>query len=313
MSHHHFTAIERGKIEELLEIGYSTRKIASRIGCHHSSIARELKRCSSLDRYKAEEAQHDYQKKRLNSRPHGKWNEDLCAVVTEKLKATWSPEQISHTVTLNQLSFKTIYNWLYAGHLGGLTAGILRRKGKKRTCKNLAFYARGVSIRKRPKEVYRREIFGHWELDTVVSGKGKSSCLATFAERKTRFYTTVPMPDRTAGSMESAIKHLHALLPEGTFTTATTDRGGEFACYDAIQRDLALTLYFAAPYCPHQRGTNEYSNGLLREFYPKGTDFAKVSQLEIASRLFLINNRPRKCLHWISPLQAFLHELSLLT
>lgn len=313
MSHHHFTPIERGKIEELREIGYSTRKIASRLGCHHSSIARELKRLTSLDGYKAEKAQQDYRRKRRRSKPDGKWNEELCALVAEKLKATWSPEQISHTVTSGLLSFKTIYNWLYAGRLNGLTPEILRRKGKKRTCRNLTFYARGTSIRKRPKEVYSRETFGHWELDTVVSGKGKSGCLATFAERKTRFYTTVPMPDRTAGSMEAAIKHLHALLPEGTFKTATTDRGGEFACYDAIKRDLKLTLYFADPYCPHQRGTNEYSNGLLREFYPKGTDFAKISLSEITNHLFLINNRPRKCLHWISPLQAFLHELSHLT
>ena len=77
------------------------------------------------------------------------------------------------------------------------------------------------------------------------------------------------MPDRTADSMESAIKLLHGMFPNGTFKTATTDRGGEFACFDAIKKDLGLTLYFADPYCPHQRGSNEYSNGLLREFYPK--------------------------------------------
>jgi IS30 family transposase len=296
MSHHHFTPIERGKIEELVEIGYSTRQIALRIGRHHSSIARELKRFPAGKGYKAQDAQQDYQNKRQNSKPHGKWNEKLSKVVSEKLKATWSPEQISHTATLGQLSFKTIYTWLYTGRLKGLTAEVLRRKGKRRSCRNLAFYARGTSIRKRPKEVYSRETFGHWELDTVVSGKGKSGCLATFAERKTRFYTAVPMPDRTSGSMESAIKYLHTLLPSGTFKTATTDRGGEFACYDAILKDLKLTLYFADPYCPHQRGTNEYSNGLLREFYPKGTDFNMVDPTDIVCSLYLINNRPRKCL-----------------
>jgi len=313
MSHHHFTPFERGKIEELFEIGYSTRKIASRLGRHHSSIARELKRFSNPNVYKAEEAQHDYQKKRQNSKPQGKWNEELCAVVAEKLKSTWSPEQISHTATLGQLSFKTIYNWLYAGRLNGLTAEVLRRKGKKRTCKNLAFYARGTPIRKRPKEVYTRKTFGHWELDTVVSAKGIGGCFATFAERKTRFYSAVSMPDRTASSMEEAIKYLHSLWPKGTFKTATTDRGGEFACYDTIQKDLGLTLYFADPYCPHQRGTNEYSNGLLREFFPKRTDLSAVNQDTIANSLFLINSRPRKCLNWFSPIQLFLHELSLLT
>ena len=85
----------------------------------------------------------------------------------------------------------------------------------------------------------------------MVSSRGISGCFATFAERKIRFYAAVPMPDRTADSMESAIKHLYNQFPNGAFETATSDRGGEFACYDAIQKDLGLTIYFADPYCPH--------------------------------------------------------------
>jgi len=310
MSHHHFTSIERGKIEGFYKAGYTTRKIADHLCCHHSSIARELKRSCESQGYEAEAAQQDYEKKRLSSKPRGKWCGELCAAVAEKLNETWSPEQISHTVTAGKLSFKTIYNWLYAGKLEDLTVAVLRRKGKKRTCINLAFYAHGTSIRKRPKEVYTRETFGHWELDTVVSPKGIRGCFATFIERKTRFYTAVPMPDRTASSMEASIKHLHRLLPKGTFKTATSDRGGEFACFDAIKKDLKFTLYFADPYCPHQRGSNEYGNGLLREFFPKGTILTDVSQQHLSRSLFLINNRPRKCLDWHSPLQLFIHELS---
>jgi len=161
MSHHHFTPFERGKLEELSKLGYSTRKIALILGRHHSSIARELKR-SGANSYKTEQAQQDYQRKRKSSKPQGKWSKELCELVAEKLKVTWSPEQISHTVTAGELSFKTIYNWLYAGRLNGLTAAALRRKGKKRSCRNLAHYARGTPIRKRPKEVYTRETFGHW-------------------------------------------------------------------------------------------------------------------------------------------------------
>lgn len=310
MSHHHFTTFERGKIEELKKLGYSSRKIASKLCCHHSSIARELKRFPDSCAYKAETAQSDYRIKRRNSKPHGKWSGELCAAVSEKLKATWSPEQISHTVTAGKLSFKTIYNWLYNGRLNGLTAVVLRRKGKKRCCNNLAHYARGTPIRKRPKEVYTRKTFGHWELDTVVSPRGVKGCFATFVERKTRFYTAVPIPDRTSDSMEAAIKLVHGLFPKGTFKTATTDRGGEFACYDAIQRDLSLTLYFADPYCSHQRGSNEYGNGLLREFFPKGTNLSNVSSHSLNRSLALINNRPRKCLNWSSPAHSFLHELS---
>ena len=121
------------------------------------------------------------------------------------------------------------------------------------------------------------------------------------------------MPNRTSDSMESAIKYLCQQLPKKAFLTATNDHGGEFACFEAIKRDLDITLYFADPFCPQQRGSNEYGNGLLREFYPKKTDLAKVEQRDLTNSLFLINSRPRKCLGWISPIQAFLRELSHLT
>lgn len=313
MSYQHITICERAKIEQLHKLGFSTRQIGSQINRHHSNVAREIKRLGEKAEYKAETAQSDYQGKRANSKPRGKCSKELIELVKEKLAATWSPEQIANTVTLGKLCFKTIYRWLYAGKIEGVTALVLRRKGKKRNCKNLALFSRGTSIRERPKEVYTRKTFGHWELDTVVSGRDKQGCLATFAERKTRLYTAIKMPDRTADSMESAIKALHNTLPEKAFLTGTTDRGGEFACFENIKNDIGLTLYFADPYCPHQRGSNEYGNGLLREFYPKKTDLGKITEQQLALSLFLINNRPRKCLNWISPAQAFLLDLSHLT
>lgn len=206
-----------------------------------------------------------------------------------------------------------IYNWLYKGEIKGVSLEVLRRKGRKRKCNNLAFFSRGTPIRKRPKEVYDRKTFGHWELDTVVSGKGKKGCFATFIERKTRLYTAIKIPNRTSDSMESAIKYLYRQLPKKAFLTATNDHGGEFACFDAIKKALGITLYFADPYCPHQRRSNEYGNGLLREFFPKKTDLAKIEQKDLTRSLFLFNSRPTKCLGWISPIQAFLYELSHLT
>jgi len=235
---------------------------------------------------------------------------ELGCLLKEKIEQTWSPEQISETVTKGMLCFKTIYRWVHDGKIDGVTAVRLRRKGKKRTCKNLVLYSKGTSIRKRPKEIYKRKTFGHWELDTVVSGKTKGACFATFIERKTRMYTAVKMPDRTKESMETAIKQVYNSLPSKTFITATTDRGGEFACFKNIETDLQVKLYFADPYCSHQRGSNEYGNGLLREFYPKGFNLGSVSDEELAQVLSLINNRPRKCLGWISPVQAFNVELS---
>ncbi len=282
-----------------------------RLDCHRSSISRELRRFKKPGEYNAETAQRDYEAQRRNSRPKGKWNHELAEILTDKLKATWSPEQISHTETAGKLSFKTIYNWLYTGRLTGVTKKALRRKGKKRTSPTAKHFSRGTPIKNRPKEVYGRKTFGHWELDTVVPRRGeKSTCFATFIERKTRLYTALLIPDRTALSMENAIKYLCSTLPKNAFLTATTDRGGEFACFDNIKTDLGLTLYFADPYCPHQRGSNEYGNGLLREFFPKSSNFDNASQDFLTHTLFLINSRPRKCLGWVSPIQAFLYELA---
>lgn len=189
MSHHHFTSIERGKIEELNNLGYSSRKIAIRLNVHRSSISRELNRFANPSEYDATTAQRDYETQRKNSRPNGKWNDELAAVITDKLEATWSPEQISHTVTKGKVSFKTMYNWIYAGRLKGVTEKALRRKGKKKTSQTAKHFARGTPIQKRPKEVYSRKTFGHWELDTVVPHRGEArACFATFIERKTRLY-----------------------------------------------------------------------------------------------------------------------------
>ena len=311
MSYQHISAVERGKIEELHKLGYSSRVIGQGIGRHHSSIARELRRLGSAHAYTAQACQRDYVVKRARSRARGKWSAQLCAIITEKLKATWSPEQIAHTLTAGVVSYKTLYTWLYAGKFHGITAYNLRRKGKRRTSRNLAFFSRGVPIRKRPKEVNGRKTFGHWELDTIVSARGESGeCLATFIERKTRFYLAVKMQDRTANSMESAIKQLYQSLPSQAFLSATNDRGGEFACFKSIKRDLGITMFFADPYSPHQRGSNEYANGLLREFFPKGTDFKTVDKELLDNALALINNRPRKCLNWSSPAQTFRLHLS---
>ena len=314
MSHHHFSICERAKIEELHKLGLSSRQIGKRIKRHHSNIARELKRLGEAEEYTAEVAQRDYKRKRKHSKPYGKINKELEEIITAKLLETWSPEQIAHTVTKGKVSFKTIYSWIYKGYLPCIAAQKLRRKGKKKISQTAKHFAHGTSIRKRPKEVYAREIFGHWELDTVVPCRGKeNACFATFIERKTRLYMAVLMPDKTSASMEKAIKHVYRALPKNAFLTATTDRDGEFACFKNIKRDLDLTLYFADPYCPHQRGSNEYGNGLLREFFPKGMSFSSLSQEIISSSLLLINSRPRKCLGWLSPITLFLHELSLLS
>ena len=314
MSYHHFTTFERGRIQELLSLGYSHRAIALKLHRHRSSIDREIRRNAINTDYDGERAQSAYDTRHKRSRPNGKRTDDLVSTITNKLLATWSPEQIANTVTLGIVSFKTIYNWLYSGVLPSVTVGNLRQKGKRRKAEKRGKFSMGTPISERPKDVKGRTTFGHWELDSMVSSRGESKgCFATFVERKSRLYTAFKTPDRTAASMQTAITTFYNMLPKGTFKTGTTDRGKEFACCTAIQEQLGLTLYFADAYSSWQRGSNENSNGLLREFYPKKTNLALVRQEELTHNLFLINSRPRKCLGWKSPIQVFLLELAHLT
>ena len=188
---------------------------------------------------------------------------------------------------------------------------VLRHKGKKRYAKGTrGSFQSGRSIHTRPAQVQDRQSFGHWELDTVVSSRNSKGCFGTFVERKTRMYMAVKMKDRTSKSMENAIKSVCNKLPSGAFQTVTVDRGVEFACYSSIEKQLKIPVYFSDPYSSWQRGSNENANGLLREFFPKKTDLAKVHSESLVHALYLISNRPRKCLGWQTSYEAFRDELS---
>lgn len=306
MSYTHFTIIERSKIEVYLELKYSIREIGRKLGRHPSSISRELKRNPG---YQAELAQENYKQMKTNCGAHIKLSPGLKSVLHEKLNHTWSPEQIVGRLFPDSLSFKTIYRWLYAGLLE-LPLAVLRQKGKRQQPKETrGRFNIGTPISKRPKDVRRRTIFGHWELDTVVSGRGEAKgCAATFVERQTRWYHAILMPDRSAASMEQAIRTLHAQHSPEVFQSFTTDRGKEFSCYPAIEAELGIPVYFADPYSAWQRGSNENSNGLFREFFPKRTNFDNVLPEEVEDALSLINNRPRKCLNWKTSNEAFMEK-----
>jgi transposase, IS30 family len=316
MSYSHLSITERSQLALLYRLGWSVRAIATELKRHHSTIARELNRGFRAGEYHAEDAQKAYENRREQSAPKGKWTIDRAHYITEKLAQTWSPEQVTGRMSVDfpeqKVSFKTVYRWLYQGLLVKGDPAVLRHKGKRRgPVETRGRFNVGKSIRQRPKEVRTRESFGHWELDTVVSSRGKSkACVATFAERKTRLYLAVKMSDRTATSMEKAFNSIADVLPKGTFQTATVDRGKEFACYERLESEHRVDVYFADPYSSWQRGTNENANGLLREFFPKGTDFAKVSEEELVYALNLINNRPRKCLGWKSAYESFMEALS---
>ncbi len=200
MSYHHLTITDRIKIETYLELGLKAYQIAHKLGVHKSTISRELKRCQ--DSYSANLAQDHYDQRAKQKGRKSCLTPELKEAIKKHLKASWSPEQICGRYQLEtkpMVAFKTIYNWLYSG-LIDLDVRVLRRKGKSRKPREKrGKFTIGTPISKRPKEVRSRETFGHWELDTVVSSRGNSKgCLATFIERKTRFYLAFKMPDRTA-------------------------------------------------------------------------------------------------------------------
>lgn len=247
MSYSHLSIIERGQLETLHGLGWSTRAIGQKLGRHHATIARELKRGQLDQHYEAGVAQEAYQQRRASCVPAGKFTPELARELQEKLEQTWSPEQIAERRrSENQtfVCFKTIYRWLYDGMLTVSETHVLRHKGKRRKpMETRGRFLVGTPIRQRPKEVRKRETFGHWELDTVVSSRGKSkACAATFIERKTRLYFAVKMPDRTAHSMEIAFGVAASQYPRGAFKTATTDRGKEFACYAELEHFHNVSL-----------------------------------------------------------------------
>ena len=309
MSYKHLTLNARNKIEVLSKEGYSSRRIAKILGFHHSTISRELKRCDN--KYEAVDAQKDKIEKSSSKGRKPKFDDNITKCISEKLNKKWSPEQIANTVCKDIVCFKTIYNWIYSGIID-FDISKLRRKGKSRKVKETrGRFNIGKSIIKRPKEVKKRNTFGHWELDTVVSSRGKSKgCLATFVERKTRFYIALPMVDRSKTSMLGAINKLIKTLPLEALKTFTSDRGKEFACYEDVEK-LGINFYFTDAYSAWQRGSNENSNGLLREYYPKKTDLSKISINELIKNLMELNTRPRKCLNYQTPFDQFMHELSL--
>ncbi len=311
MSYHHFTIEERCCLREFYNKGYSYRKIAELLGRNVSSISREIMRNKSFMNAKPAYYPHTAQKKYLLRRSycHRGMFQDQAKIdyIKEKLLLTWSPEQIANTpCELQMPSTRTIYRWIYEKYVD-VNLKVLRRKGKSRGKKETrGKFNLGKTIRKRDKSVYKRQEFGHWEADTVVSGRGKSkACFATLAERKTRYYIAVKMPNRNADTMAKAIISVLSELPSEAIKTITCDRGAEFANWQTIEKELDCSVYFADPYCAWQKGTNENLNGLLREFYPKGRNLSRVSTVTLKKNLALINARPKKVLNYNNPSDLF--------
>ncbi len=238
--------------------------------------------CGYRFKYFPHIAEKKYNERRKNCHRPIAISLELKNYTEERINLTWSPEQISNR-TVNDIdvpSFATIYRWIHKGLIvnGGMKK--LRRKGKfKRPQETRGRFNIGKTIRKCPKVVYSRTTYGHWEADTVESGRinhqRKSKYVfVTLAERKSRLYIAKLVPNKSSEVVTKAIIEMLSEFPDELVQTITCDRGKEFAGYKDVEEELNCDMYFADPYCAWQKGTNENSNELLREFYPKGMDLS---------------------------------------
>ena len=324
MPYNHLTENERYVISHLSVAEYSIREIARRINRHHTTVSRELKRngpeydCTvywyDWTHLKALKRRHKARHKRRRS------NQRLVKYVERKLIEDWSPEIIAEKLQIDypddnemRVSHETIYRWIYLdAKEGGTHYSHLRRRRKKRRKQKRygsgrRFIPGRVSITERPAIVNTRKRFGDWEGDTVEGKKG-SGCLATHVERRSRYLIASKLDDKKAESVTSLSIKAFLHVPKKSRQTLTLDNGKEFALFKELEINTGLTVYFADPYSAWQRGTNENTNGLLRQYFPKGIDFRAVTEKDLAVAVKKLNHRPRKCLGHQAPHEVFWHR-----
>ena len=318
MSYSHFTIEERTSIRHLLIAGVSIRQIAKVLKRSPSSVSREIKRnaadraCYDGFNYSICYANQLYKKRISKAHNIVQFPLEVIQIIEQRIKETWSPEQIAAYYKDDGFPcFKTIYKWINEGTIINGNKKLLRRKGRGGWYETRGKATKGKSIRKRDKRIYKRADYGHWELDTVVSGIGKSkACFITLVERKSRFYKAIKSPNRHADVVARLIIDCLKQYPSELVKTITTDNGKEFAEWKQIEKELNCEVYFCDTFCAWQKGSNENSNGLLREFFPKGYNLSKYTQAYIDKKVDLINNRPRKCNNWISPSKLMSEAIS---
>lgn len=319
MGYKHLNIDERESILKMLSEQKNLTHIAELLGRNKGTISRELSRNrSSTGEYKPHLAQRYYNKHRDASKDPYLLDQNgrLRQYIRNKLKQYLAPEQITGRLEIDypdnlqmRVSPLTVYNWIKRDKKdGGKLYKLLRQGHRKRRKKHGSQDKRGQipdkrPISERPKAVDNREDIGHWEGDTVV-GKSHRSFVATHVERKSRYLLVGKVDDKTPESINDTTRQLFRKIPRSKRKTMTFDNGKEFVGFKELENSVGFCCYFADPYSSYQRGTNENTNGLLRQFFPKGTDFNEISEEEIDKIAALINNRPRKCLNYRTPHEA---------
>jgi len=310
MSYTQLTQEQRYQISALMKTEHSQIEIAVVLGVHKSTISREVRRNCGKRGYRPKQAHHFALNRRRNAVqrriPVESWE-----WIDDQLRQEWSPEQISGWMKKNTdttVSHEWIYQHVYLDKRSGGDLHKHLRCQKKRRKRIGDYDRRGkipnqVSIEDRPEIVEQRKRIGDWEADTII-GAGKQGAIVTLVERKSRFTLLKQVARRTAAVVEDAIIDL--LQPYQMAThTITFDNGKEFANHQVIAQKLQADIFFAHPYASWERGTNENTNGLIRQYFPKGSDFSFITDDQISVVKERLNARPRKCLDFQAPSMVF--------
>jgi len=308
----HLILKERELLDRLKKEGMSISQIARWMGRDRSTVYRELQRNTGGRGYRPKQAQRLADQRRLASRRGWKLdNPRMHKYVRERLEKRWSPDQIACRARRDfprqrkrWLSRQTIYDWIKrrapAWRRWLWRAGRPpEKRGKLTGC---------VGIRGRGKVINHRRRYGDWEGDTIV-GKGRRSALVTLVERKSGYVRLARIDDMKSPTTIRAARRRMKNLPPSLRRSVTLDNGKEFARHATLTKRLGLEVYFAEPGAPWQRGTNENTNGLVRPFFSKGTDFTQVSHREVARVEKLINERPRRRLGYRTPSEVLANKL----
>jgi IS30 family transposase len=316
----HLTYEERCQISSYLCNGFSQIEVAEQIGRDQSVICREVKRNSDDAGYDGEQAQKNAELRRsvASSRPK-KLTDDVVMHIKDLLhEAEASPEQISGRLKKTagiHVSHETIYKLIWADkHAGGVLYKHLRRQTKKYNKRSAKNAGRGlipnrVDIDQRPQIVDLKTRLGDVELDTIVGANHKGA-VVSIVDRATKYTWLSLVPQGTASNVEEAIcTRLSSLSQQGLLHIYTSDNGKEFASHESIVERLGGDFYFAKPYHSWERGLNEHTNGLFRQYHPKGSDFTALSSDDVILVENKLNNRPRKVLDFLTPAEAMSNAL----
>ena len=312
---------ERIQIEKYFDKGFSASSIAILLGRHKSTISRELKKThyNSYSAYKAQIKSARLCIDKNYGRSKIVDNKKLLNYVHDHLRKKWSPEQISLSLKKNfpnqksmQVSHETIYYYVYLHSKKTLKEELIKQLRQKRktrgsrhtkSVRDIKILDR-LSIDERPQEVAGREIPGHWEGDLIV-GKDHGSVIGTLVERSSRYVILVHLENKEAETVRKAFETEFKKLPKLMRKSLTYDNGTEMAQHKLFTKTTKMKVYFTHPYSPWERPTNENTNGLLRDYFPKGTDLSVHSKSHLKKVQKELNERPRKVLDVRTPIEVF--------